>query len=308
VSRLPQLLKEPLIQFLLIGACIYGTYALFGAPDEENADSTILVDANRINGFVAQWKSRWNRPPTRQELDGVINGYVHEEILYRQAVSMGLDQDDVVTRRRMASKLEFLTNDLVRLAEPAEGELETYFQDNIAQYVAPDLFTFIQVFFDPDKRDETTLDDASQELARLQEAGVPDPEALQAGDRLMLRSYYQSASELDIRKQLGGGFASAVIELEPATWHGPILSGYGVHLVYIYERLEAPPPVLAEVRPRVLEAWQAGQMKTFNAEFYESLKSRYEVVIEDPELGPDSLLQIDQGMADDGAAEAEPAS
>ena len=115
MSRLPRLLKEPLIQFLLIGACIYGVYALFGATDEENSDSIILVDANRIGGFVAQWKARWKRPPTRQELDGVINSYVHEEILYRQAVSMGLDEDDAVTRRRMAQKLEFLTSDLARL-------------------------------------------------------------------------------------------------------------------------------------------------------------------------------------------------
>lgn len=254
-KRLPRLFKEPLIQFLLIGACIYGAYALFGAPDEENADSTILVDGNRMSGFAAQWKSLWNLPPTRQELDGIINTYVREEILYRQAVSMGLDKDDAITRRRMAQKLEFLTNDLVRLGEPAEGELEKYLQDNIAQFVAPDLVTFIQVFFDPDRREETTLGDARQVLAQLQEAGVPDPEAVQAGDRFMLQSDWQSASELDIRRQMGGGFASSVMELEPGAWHGPILSGYGVHLVYVYERLEASSPALAEVRPLVLEAW-----------------------------------------------------
>ena len=224
INRLTRLIKEPLIQFLLIGACIYGAYALFGVPEEDNTDSTVLVDANRIRGFAAQWKARWNRPPTREELDGIINAYVREEILYRQAVSMGLDKDDTVTRRRMAQRLEFLTSDLVRLAEPAEGELEKYLQDNIAQFQSPDQITFIQVFFNPDQRDETTLDDADEVLAQLQAAGVPDPATLEAGDVLMLQSYYQSVSALEVRKQLGSGFASAVMELEPGTWHGPVLS------------------------------------------------------------------------------------
>ena len=303
-----RLIKEPLVQFLLIGACIYGAYALFGVPEEDNTDSTVLVDANRIRGFAAQWKARWNRPPTREELDGIINAYVREEILYRQAVSMGLDKDDTVTRRRMAQRLEFLTSDLVRLAEPAEGELEKYLQDNIAQFQSPDQITFIQVFFNPDQRDETTLDDADEVLAQLQAAGVPDPATLEAGDVLMLQSYYQSVSALEVRKQLGSGFASAVMELEPGTWHGPVLSGYGVHLVYVFERLEAPPPALADVKPLVLEAWQTAQIESFNEDFYEGLESRYEIVIDDPDLGPDNILQVQQGVAEDGGANAEPKS
>ena len=307
-NKLTRLLAEPLLQFLLIGACIYGAYALFGASAESDAESTVLVDANRIRGFAAQWKARWNRPPTREELDGIINAYVREEILYRQAVSMGLDKDDTVTRRRMAQRLEFLTSDLVRLAEPAEGELEKYLQDNIAQFQSPDQITFIQVFFNPDQRDETTLDDADEVLAQLQAAGVPDPATLEAGDVLMLQSYYQSVSALEVRKQLGSGFASAVMELEPGTWHGPVLSGYGVHLVYVFERLEAPPPALADVKPLVLEAWQTAQIESFNEDFYEGLESRYEIVIDDPDLGPDNILQVQQGVAEDGGANAEPES
>jgi parvulin-like peptidyl-prolyl isomerase len=221
---------------------------------------------------------------------------------------MGLDKDDTVTRRRMAQRLEFLTSDLVRLAEPAEGELEQYLQDNIAQFQSPDQITFIQVFFNPDQRDETTLDDAARVLAQLQAAGVPDPVRLEAGDSLMLQSYYQSVSELEVRKQLGGGFASAVMELEPGTWHGPVLSGYGVHLVYVFERLEAPPPDFTEVRPLVLQAWQAEQIRSFNEKFYDGLKSRYEIVIENPELGPDGILLRGQGIAADGATDAEPES
>ena len=290
-----RLLKEPLIQFLLIGACIYGAYGLLAPPAEEDMDTTVIVDANRIGAFAAQWQSRWNRPPTRRELDGLIDTYVREEILYRQAVAMGLAEDDPVTRRRMAQRLEFLTNDLARLAEPAEGELEQYFQDNIALFTESDRLTFSQVFFDPDARDESTLDDANAALAQLQTAGTPDPQTLQAGDQVMLPNYFELVSELETRKRLGAGFASTVMQLQPGTWHGPVLSGFGVHLVYVFTHEAAAAPTLAEVRPQVLEAWQSDQLEEFDKQFYQALKARYNIIIEDALLVPGSGLLIEQG-------------
>ena len=290
-NSVTRLFKEPLIQFLLIGACIYGGYGLFAPPEEGDLDTTVVVDANRINGFVAQWSSRWNRPPTKEELDGLVNSYVREEILYRQAVAMGLDEDDPVTRRRMAQRLEFLTSDLALVVEPEEAELEHYFQDNIDQFRAPNLISFIQVYFDPDARGDSTLDDANKALKELKTAGVPDPGTLQAGDSFMLPGYFASATELEVRKRLGGGFTESLIELEPGIWHGPVLSGFGVHLVYVFEKLQAPAPVLADVRPQVLEAWQREQMDTFNKKFYEGLKDRYTVIVEDDGLAPGSLLE-----------------
>ena len=290
-----RLFKEPLIQFLLIGACIYAAYGLFGDPEEQEADLTVLVDANRVNGFAAQWKARWNRPPTREELGGVIDGFVREEILYRQAVAMGLTQDDAIFRRRMAQRLEFLTSDLAKVDDPDEAELQRYLQDNIDQFRAPDMISFVQVFFDPDARDEATLDDANTVLAELTAAGVPDPETLQAGDSFMLPNYFNSATELEVRKRLGSGFTQSLIGLEPGVWHGPVLSGFGVHLVYIFERVQAPEPALADVRSQVLEGWQREEMGTFNKKFYEGLKSRYTIVVEDAGLAPGSLLEPPEG-------------
>lgn len=154
--KLPRLFSEPLIQFLIIGACIYGAYAWFGAPEEDFRDTRVHVDSARINAFISQWESRWNRPPTRDELDGLIQSYIREDVLYRQAVEMGLNEDDPITRRRMAQKLEFLTSDLAMMVQPAEGELEAYFNENSELYRAPDRMTFSQVYFDPDARGNTT--------------------------------------------------------------------------------------------------------------------------------------------------------
>jgi hypothetical protein len=309
-NRTIQWIKEPLAQFLLIGACIYGLYEWRGTPAVDVTDSAIIVDVDRIETFISQWEKRWNRPPTRQELDGVINTFVREDILYRQALAMGLDEDDPVTRRRMAQKLEFLTSDIALFKEPAVGELEQYLEDHQARYRDADRITFSQVFFDPDLRDESTLTDAAEMLAELQAAGDPNAATLDAGDRFMLQSYFQETSELDVRRQLGSGFAESLMQLPPRQWHGPVLSGYGVHLVYIYELQHAPPPVFEDVQQSVLEDWQKEQQESFNAEFYESLKSQYDIVIAEPPAGrvlepsPERNANDESGFSVEGSEEA----
>ena len=170
-------LREPLVQFFFIGMCIYGAYALYGTPEEGLVSNTVVVDAERIGVFKTAWQQRWNRPPTEQELNGLINQFIREDILYREAVAMGLGKDDPITRRRMAQKLEFLTKDIASLKEPEAGELEKFFEDNREQYKTPDLITFSQVFFDPDTRENATLDDAAEVLAQLQAAGEPDAQS-----------------------------------------------------------------------------------------------------------------------------------
>ncbi len=291
-NGLIQLAKEPLVQFVLIGTCIYGLYARYGTPPVDVADHTIIVDAARVESFIDQWEKRWNRPPTRQEFDGLINAFVREDILYRQAIAMGLDQDDPITRRRMAQKLEFLTSDIALFNEPDTGELEQYFDEHRARYRDDDLITFNQVFFDPDLRDEATLEDAARMLARLDAAGVPDPVTLDAGDRFMLQGYFEEVSELEVQRQLGSGFAESVMQLEPRRWHGPVLSGYGVHLVYIHQLRAAAAPVFEDVKHSVLADWQQMQQQKFNAAFYQSLKSRYDIVIAEP---PDARMLPDTG-------------
>jgi len=303
-NKLTRLLTEPLIQFLVIGACIYGAYALFGAPQEDFRDTTIVVDSNRINAMISQWEKRWNRLPTRSEIDGLIQAYIREDVLYRQAVAMGLNEDDPITRRRMAQKLQFLTSDLSMMQQPQEGELEKYFDEKSGSYRGEDMISFAQVFIDPDKREDATLSDAAEILAQLKAAGEPDAETIQAGDRLVLQSNFSTATELDIRRQLGSGFAEVVMALEPGQWHGPVLSGYGVHLVYVYEFVKAPPAVFENVQARVLEDWHEQKREQFNADFLESLKSRYQIVIE--ELPADRLLDGQVKTTGEDATKVDP--
>ncbi len=305
-NKVTRLFTEPLIQFLMIGACIYGAYAMFGTPEENFRNTLVHVDSKRINGFISEWESRWKRPPTRQEVDGLIQSYIREEVLYRQAVDMGLNEDDPVTRRRMAQKLEFLTSDLAMMVQPEEGELEAYFKENQSSYRQPDRISFSQVYFDPDAREDTTLDDAATVLAQLQAAGVPDEASLQAGDRFMLQNSFQSASETDVARQMGSGFAGSVMKLQAGQWHGPVFSGYGVHLVYVSDKQISPAAVFEDVEAIVLENWQIEKRVQFNADFLESLKSRYEIVLD--EIPAERILVTPDETATDKETTEVPAS
>jgi hypothetical protein len=215
---------------------------------------------------------------------------------------MGLNEDDPITGRRMAQKLEFITSELARMQQPAKGELEQFFQENLEAYRDPDRISFTQLFFDPDARGDATLVDAERILEQLRAAGEPTEDMAQLSDRFMLQNYFAAASELDVRRQMGGGFAEQVIKLEPGQWHGPVFSGYGVHLVYVYSLEIAPPPEFDAVKTRVLEDWQAGKREEFNAEFLKNLKQRYEIIVE--ELPADRLLdaQIEEARWDTGAS------
>jgi hypothetical protein len=268
---------------MFIGAVIYLLYGLFAEPVVEETDKTIVITAGEIQWMQTSWQKRWNRPPTDKEFDGLIQQYIKETVLYREAVTMGLNKHDMVIRRRLAQKLEFLAKDLVALTPPTEAELQAYFAEHQADYQAPTLYTFTQVFFDPDKRGDATLDDAEKVKATLVAQGDAIDDAGALGDGLMLQNYYPKKDRTEIQRNLGSGFTDTLVTLAPGQWHGPVLSGFGVHLVYVSSITEPPPPIFAELRERVIADWSRQRGEELNDKFYASLREQYTVVIEEPE-------------------------
>ena len=279
------LLREPLVHFTCIGMVIYSLYGWFAEPVAEESEKTIVVTAGEIEWMHASWQKRWNRPPTDSEFDGLVQQYIRETVLYREALTMGLNQHDQIIRRRLAQKLEFLAGDLVALTPPTDVELQEYFAEHQDNYRAPTLYTFTQVFFDPDKRGDATLEDAQQAKAMLIAQGdaIEDPGAL--GDGLMLQNYYPQKDRAEIQRQLGNAFTEILVTLASGQWHGPVLSGFGAHLVYVNSVDESPLPVFAEVRERVNEDWRFDRGEELNKQFYTSLRDQYTIVIEQPETG-----------------------
>jgi len=275
-----KLLKEPLFLFLVTGTLLYFTYTSLN--NYLNRDENIVtVTRGEISLLEQTWQSRWNRPPTPEEKQGLIDGYIKEMVLYKTAVEMGLDKDDPVTRRIMVQKLKFLGADLIRPPQPSEQELITFFEKNEEQYIPPEMITMTHIFFNPDKREDETLIDADKALQALASKAEFDVDLSAYGDAFMLQSYYPNRSELEIRKLFGTGFTESVFQLEAGRWHGPVLSGYGTHLVYIHDHQKNEPPAFDKVREKVKEDWMADMQKKLNDRYIDGLMARYEIVIEE---------------------------
>ncbi len=181
--------REPIVHFLVIGGLIYLAYGVLGENKETPANRTITVTAAEIDWLETSWQKRWNRPPTRAELQGLIDNYVRETVLYRAALAMGFDKDDVIIRRRLGQKLEFLSQDLAAPDPPTIEELERYFAAHLGRYRADVLTTFTHVCFDPDRRGQKALADAEKTGVRLASLGGSAGDAADYGDRFMLQSY-----------------------------------------------------------------------------------------------------------------------
>jgi hypothetical protein len=292
IKTLRKLARDPLFHFLAIGAAIYLAFGVFAEPVLKETDKTIVVSAAEVEWMQTSWKKRWNRPPTAQEMDSMVQQYIRETVLYREALTMGLNKHDQVIRRRLAQKLEFLAKDLAALTSPTEEELQAYFNAHWDRYQQPARYTFTQVFFDPDKRGDATLADAEKIKATLIEKGDAIESAGALGDGFMLQNYYPEKDRAEIQKFFGGGFTKSLVALSPGQWHGPVLSGYGMHLVYVSHISEPPAPVFAELRERVAQDWKTDKGEELNEKFYANLRDRYTIVIEEPkDAGKTAVLQ-----------------
>ena len=203
---------------------------------------------------------------------------------------MGLDRDDSVIRRRLGQKLEFLSRDLITPQPPTEDELQAYFTEHIDRYQKPDLITMTHVFIDPDLRGDKTLVDAEVIKKQLQELKEPPQNAKDFGDPFMLQSYYPERTEAELLKLFGSVYARTVFELTPQQWHGPVLSGYGTHLVYVHDHQKADPPTFAEAKEQVMQEWDSDKRELLNEQFVASVIARYDVTIEGAPMADPTIL------------------
>ena len=155
-----KILKEPLLHFLLIGAVLFLVYNLVNTEQKENE---IIIDDNLINELAAKWELMRNRQPNLQELKSLVASFIEQEILYREALAMNLDHNDEIVKRRLAQKMEFISDELAEVLQPTEEMLKEYYEKNIENYTKPSVFTFKQVYFSQDKR-TSAVEDAKRIL------------------------------------------------------------------------------------------------------------------------------------------------
>lgn len=268
-----KLWREPLVHFLLIGAALFLFYDLTREQGSE-APNRIVVSSGQVEQLAANFKRTWMRPATEAELAALVENHVREEVFYREALAMGLDQNDPLVRRRMRMKLEFILEDLSS-QEVTDEVLTTFLQQHPNKFRSEAQVSFQQVYLNPDKREDLATD-AKKLLASLN--GGAESESV--GDPTLVPYEFSLATQSEIARSFGERFAQDVVKLIPGDWTGPVYSAYGGHLLKVSERVEARQPELAEIRAVVEREYLVQRRKEQKNLAYQTLREGYQVTIE----------------------------
>ena len=276
---LSKVLREPLVHFLVIGAAVFAFYDL-AASDRDSAPprERIVVSEGRVAQLAEVFARTWQRPPTPEELRGLVDAYVKEEIYYREALKHGLDRDDTVVRRRMQQKMAFLAEPPGAVLEPGAGELQTFLEVNRALFRIEPRIAFQQVFVSPEQQERPAALRAANKLESLR--GSRSANLAQELSDPTLLPYEMRLTPLSVvARTFGEEFVAGLEAHQDGEWSGPTASVYGLHLVRIVAREAATDPPLAEVEAAVLREWQRWKREAYVAEEYRRLSDGYEIIL-----------------------------
>ena len=279
-----KLIREPLLHFLLIGAGMFLVFGLKGNPtaltsgQSGSAATKIVVTQGDIDQLIAVFGTTRQRTPTKEELQGLVEDFVRNEIYYREAIAIGLDRDDAVMKQRMRMRMEFIMEDVTSRLEPTDEDLKAFMKKYPENYLIDPQLSFRQVYVNYDKRGKNAESDARQILVQLNAGADPDS----VGDPFLLESEIKLSPLWDISKQFGEPFSKSLLELKQGRWEGPVRSGYGIHLVFVKKRVGGRLPELKEVREALKRDWTYERQKELKDAAYAKIRERYTVTVEGP--------------------------
>ncbi len=272
-----RLVREPIFHFVLLGTALF-VLAHVVRRDDASVSSAIVVSAGRIDHLAAAYARTWRRPPTSEELERLIADDVREEVLYREALALGLDRDDTIIRRRLRQKMEFLV-ETDAAVEPSEDELARYLSQHEDAYRLPARVSFRHVYLDPQRYGDRLPTEIERLRGALDAApAASDQEGL--GDALLLPGAFHDVTARDVSGTFGDAFAARLVELPLGRWEGPVGSGYGVHLVRVDARTPGRNAELDEVRDAVRRDLANARRVAASEALVRRLMERYTVEIE----------------------------
>lgn len=275
---LSRLVREPLVHFILLGA---GLFALtqFNQNTRNQAALQIVVTQERIAALASAWEIQQGSPPNPDQLQSLVLEDVQEEILAREAMAMGLGENDKIIRRRLAQKLRFLLSDASLPQTADETSLRDYYETHAELYTARARISFRHIYFSGTSRPAPSAD-ATAQLA------ASDGETPLTGDPFFLPARFEQATEIRIRSDFGPAFWSALQGLPEGEWAGPVSSGFGAHLVFIEARAPEILRPFEEVREQVATDWQTAQQTALTEQRLQDILARYSVEFADGVLQP----------------------
>lgn len=268
-----KLLREPLLHFLVIGAALFGVYQWVIGDD--TASEEIVVSAGQIASLQATFNRTWQRPPTTNELESLVDEYIRDEILYREGVAMGLDRDDAVIRRRVRQKMEFVS-DLSADAQPTDAELRKFVADHSERFGGERRVSFTHVYFPAGAQSADP-----QELERLRLAlNVGTVDAATAGSPFLMGYDFRGVTGPYVARMFGDDFEKSIESATPNVWLGPVDSAYGTHLVRVTELIEERQRPFELLRDEARREWLRARKEAADNAIYAALKSRYVIKVE----------------------------
>jgi peptidyl-prolyl cis-trans isomerase C len=277
-------LREPLLHFLLLGGLLFAAYAYVEPRVGAATDVSwqIRLTPDELLQLATYSESQWRRPPTLEEFSRLVEDKVRQEVLYREALAMGLDKDDEIVKRRMAQKMQFLAEDVAAAREPSTEELKSWFEKNSAKFAMPPRLSFRHLYFSPDRRGTQARDDAAKALAQL--TGQPQDTKAAEGiaDPFMFQNYYRDRAPDYLGKEFGPQFAQAVEKVAPGSWQGPVESGFGWHLVFVDTVISGRAPDFEEIESDIKTAWLAEQKAATWDKAYKEMRAKYTVLVPRP--------------------------
>ena len=279
MSGVKRIFREPLFHFLVIGALIFVFYS-FVAP-RVTEQGRIVITRGQVDALITGFTRTWHRPPTQAEVDALVNDQIREEIASREAIELGLDKDDSVIRRRLMQKLEFINDAAATESVPTDDELQQFLNDHQSKFLTNRTFTFSQVFLDPD-RHPGQFDDLARSLLEQLKTGGQEADISALGDPFLLDQQFADISSSELAKILGEDFVKKLSDVPLQEWTGPIRSGFGQHLIFVYDRRNGRVPPLADIHDAVMKEFLEAKRVEFREQYFADMLKRYRVTIEEP--------------------------
>lgn len=274
-SLTKHLLTEPLVHFVGIGLLLFFSNQMLNPQQPAINTGRIELTSDDVRQLAVVWAAKWQRPPTDQELHALVEEHIQEEVLYREALTLGLDQDDTIIKRRLAQKMEFLAEDLSNLPDPDADQLKKWFAANPGRFSEPARVSFEHLYFSPDLRGKRAEQDASTAFAELKN----DPQTPVDADAFVFERYYADRSADQIASVFGTSFAKSVTGMPTGAWQGPVRSGLGFHLVRVASSTPGRVPPFPEIEAQVRSEWVADQRQAAKQKTFAALRARYEIAV-----------------------------
>ena len=260
--------REPLVHFVVLGALVFVAYRGLVGP---NPTDHVTPEQAPVEQLRQDWFAAKGAFPTAEQEAALIQEWLDEEVLYRRAVELGLDQNDTVVRRRLVQRMRFLIEDTHRIEAPSDAELEAWLEAHPHRFASPAKVSFAHLFFSRGKHG-TELDAVARAaLAELH----GDPAAAVDSDPFFRGAAFEEVALAEIERGFGVEFAKALVSLPVEQWTGPVRSAYGLHLVYIRTRDASEAPRLDTVREKVEQDWVQAERERHNDDALAKLRARY---------------------------------